>query len=84
MKLIVAVAIVLLNLYVAVGISCRIPHFVLSDTNNFILPSIVDQLSMTAIPIFFIRKQAFMFCATPSLIRYEKVSSLFAMSASKQ
>lgn len=30
MKLIVAVAIVLLNLYVAVGISCRIPHFVLS------------------------------------------------------
>ena len=29
-ELIVAVTIVLLNLYVAVGISCRIPHFVLS------------------------------------------------------
>ena len=32
---------------------------------------------MTAIPIFFIKKQAFMFWATPFLIWYEKVRDVY-------
>ena len=37
MNLIVAVAIVLLNLYIAVSTGCQIFHFVLSGTNNNLL-----------------------------------------------
>ncbi len=40
--------------------------------------------SATVIPIFLIKKQAFMFWATPSRKRYEKASSLSRISASKQ